>query len=279
MFSMLYNDMFGKFFQTRSFWSEFISLAIILIEAFGLNRILNNIRLFERIGMLPSLCFVLITNLIPYPYQGQMLLVNGAMLLSLYYMINSFKKEKANGTIMLAGFFTGIAASFNNNLMIFLWLSIALFAMRPASLREWILTLIGFILPFYFMVSIFYLSNKIDPSLIFQFPPLAQGITKLDPTTTTRSLVILLLGIIGLVLSGQAMRKMLIIGRKTIIISFQLFIITLISCLLTLNQFPYNLYLMSIPVSILIIPLFTSFKRHIIPNLALLLMVILSSLR
>lgn len=271
--------MFGKFFQTRSFWSELVSLAIILIEAFGLNRILNNIRLFERIGLLPSLCFVLITNLIPYPYQGQMLMANGAILLSLHYIINSFKKEKANGTIIMAGFFTGIAASFNNNLMIFIWLSIALFAMRPASLREWILMFIGFILPFYFIVSIFYLSNKIDPSLIFQLPPLGQGITRLDPTTLIRSIAFLLLGIIGLILSGQAMRKMLIIGRKTIIITFQLFIITLISCLLTLNQSPYNLYLMSIPISILIIPLFTSFKRHTIPNLALLLIIILCSLR
>jgi hypothetical protein len=279
IFSTQFNEFFGAFFTKRSFWNGLISTAIILVEAFGLNKILSDLRLFEKSGFLPSMCFVLLTNLIPYPYQGQMLFINGALLLSLNCIISSFKKEKANGPILLAGFYAGIAAGFNNNFIIFIWLSIALFAMRPASLREWILIAIGFILPFYFMISILYLTNKIDSSSIFQWPTINTNKPLLNTITWLRYFSFIGIASIGLFLSIQTMRKLLIQARKTLIITYQLFFITLISCLISLQQSPYNLYLMTIPVSILLISIFTSFRRQLIPNLVMVLLVILSMQR
>jgi hypothetical protein len=279
IFSVQFNEFLGTFFTSQSFWNGLVSTLIILLEAFGLNKILSNLRLFEKSGFLPSLCFVLLTNLIPYPYQGQMLIVNGALLLSLHYIISSFKKEKANGTILLAGFYAGIAAGFNNNFIFFIWLTISLFAMRPASLREWLLSAIGFILPFYFMISILYLNNKIDSSTILQLPTMNTNTPILRPITWVRYFSFIGIAIIGLFLSIQTMRKLLIQARKTLAITYQLFFITLASCLLSLQQSPYNLYLMTVPVSILIISIFTSFKRQLIPNLVMVLLIILSMQR
>jgi hypothetical protein len=279
IFSIQFNEFFGAFFTKRSLGNGLISTAIILLEAFGLNKMLNNLRLFEKSGFLPSLCFVLLTNLIPYAYQGQMLFINGALLLSVNCIISSFKKEKANGSILLAGFYAGIAAGFNNNFIIFIWLTIALFAMRPASLREWILLAIGFILPFYFMISILYLNNKIDSSSIVQWPIINTNKPLLNAVTWLRYFIFIAIATFGLFASIQTMRKLLIQARKTLIITYQLFFITLISCLLSFQQSPYNLYLMTIPVSILIISIFTSFRRQLIPNLVMVLLIILSMQR
>jgi hypothetical protein len=279
IFSIQFNEFLGAFFTKRSLGNGLISTAIILLEAFGLNKMLNNLRLFEKSGFLPALCFVLLTNLIPYAYQGQMLFINGALLLSVNCIISSFKKEKANGSILLAGFYAGIAAGFNNNFIIFIWLTIALFAMRPASLREWILLAIGFILPFYFMISILYLNNKIDSSSIVQWPIINTNKPLLNAVTWLRYFSFIAIATFGLFASIQTMRKLLIQARKTLIITYQLFFITLISCLLSLQQSPYNLYLMTIPVSILIISIFTSFRRQLIPNLVMVLLIILSMQR
>lgn len=279
IFAVQFNGVFGTFFTKRSFWNGFISTTIILIEAFGLNKILSNVRLFEKTGFLPSLCFVLLTNLIPYPYLGQMLLVNGVLLLSLNYIIWSFKKEKANGTILLAGFYAGIAAGFNNNYIIFIWLTIAFFAMRPASLREWLLSAIGFMLPFYFMFSILYLTNKIDPAAMFQMPLINLKIPTLNTVSWIRIISFLSIALIGIISSIQSMRKLLILARKTLVISFQLFFVALFSCIISMPTTPYNLYLMILPVSILLISVFTTFKRQVIPNLIMILMIILSMQR
>jgi hypothetical protein len=279
IFSIQFNEFFGAFFTKRSLGNGLISTAIILLEAFGLNKMLNNLRLFEKSGFLPALCFVLLTNLIPYAYQGQMLFINGALLLSVNCIISSFKKEKANGSILLAGFYAGIGAGFNNNFIIFIWLTIALFAMRPASLREWISLAIGFILPFYFMISILYLNNKIDSSSIVQWPIINTNKPLLNAVTWLRYFSFIAIATFGLFASIQTMRKLLIQARKTLIITYQLFFITLISCLLSFQQSPYNLYLMTIPVSILIISIFTSFRRQLIPNLVMVLLIILSMQR
>ena len=279
IFSIQFNELFGDFFIKKSLWNSLASTLIILIEAFGLNKILSNLRLFEKSGFLPSLCFVLLTNLIPYPFQGQMLLINGALLLSLHYIITSFKKEKANGTILLAGFYAGIAAGFNNNFIIFIWLTISLFAMRPASLREWILSAIGFVLPFYFMISILYLNDKIDSSTILQFPTINMSIPTLSTITWLRYFSFIGIAMIGIFVSIQSMRKLLIQARKTLVVSYQLFFITVISCAFSFQQSPYNLYLLTIPASILIISMFITYKRQLIPNLIVVFLIILSTLR
>jgi hypothetical protein len=279
IFSTQFNEISSSFFTKRSFWNGLVSTLIILIEAFGLNKILSNLRLFEKTGFLPSLCFILLTNLIPYPYQGQMLLINGALLLSFYYITSAFKKEKANGTILLSGFFAGIAAGFNNNFIIFIWLIIALFAMRPASLREWLLATIGFVLPFYFIISILYLTDKIDSSTILQFSTINTSMPFFSPIIWLRSISFIGIAMIGVLVSIQSMRKLLIQARKTFVVTYQLFFITLISCVLSLNQSPYNLYLMTIPATILIISIFTIYKRQLLPTLIIVFLIILSTLR
>lgn len=279
MFSSQFNNLFGNFFLTPSLGNGLISTIVILVEAFGLNKILSNLRLFEKSGFIPSLCFVALTNLVPFPYQAEMLFVNGALILSLSYIISSFKKEKANGTILLAGFFAGVAAGFNNNLLFFIWLTISLFAMRTVSIREWLISTIGFLLPYYFMISILYLTNKIDTSLILQIPMINMGMPTLDTIALLRYSSFMGIGAIGVIKSGQALGKMLIHARKTITVTYQLFFVTLISCLISLQLSPYNLFMMTVPVSILITPLFTNYKKPFIPNLVLVLLIVLSMLR
>jgi hypothetical protein len=279
MFSSQFNNLFGDFFVRKSFGNGLVSTLIILVEAFGLNKILSNLRLFEKSGFIPSLCFVALTNLVPYPYQGELLIVNGALLLSLNYIISSFKKEKANGTILLAGFFAGVAAGFNNNLLIFIWLTISLFAMRTVSIREWLISTIGFLLPYYFLISILYLTNSIDASLILQFPMINRGTPTLNTIAWLRYFSFMGIGALGMIISGQALGKMLIHARKTITVTYQLFFVTLISCLISLQLSPYNLFMMILPVSILITPLFNNYKKPFIPNLVLVLLIVLSMLR
>jgi len=129
------------------------------------------------------------------------------------------------------------------------------------------------------MISILYLNNKIDSSSIVQWPIINTNKPLLNAVTWLRYFSFIAIATFGLFASIQTMRKLLIQARKTLIITYQLFFITLISCLLSFQQSPYNLYLMTIPVSILIISIFTSFRRQLIPNLVMVLLIILSMQR
>jgi hypothetical protein len=73
------------------------------------------------------------------------------LILSLDNLISSYKKEKALSDIFDSGLFIGIATLFYIPSMVFLVLLwIGLLTVRPINWREWICSIIGFLLPFVF---------------------------------------------------------------------------------------------------------------------------------
>ena len=209
-----------------------------------------------------------------------MLLITLLIIFVIEKMIAAYKNPKPNNTLIIAGFCSGLIATFGTPLAIlFFWITGSLLIMRPASLREWLLVNVGFIMPFYFLASGLYLTNQLKAdSLIGSFkinivlPIFAQ-------TQWINLLLFILLPWIGVLASIKLFNKMMIHSRKTYLIVLVLYLAMIIISISNMIRFSEMLPLLLIPSSIMLFPLFSSPKKQFIPNLIFWLVVIASFIR
>ena len=257
-----------------------IYTSVLLTEALLLNKIISDHKLMERAGFIPAMSFLLLNTLLPLYTSPVFLVLNGIILLVLKWMIVMYKQNNASNQLLLTGFVVGCLVLMNTHfLILYGWITIAVMIMRPASLREWLLSTIGFILPFYFMVSGLYLFDKLNPLSIF--PPVSMDfkLPALSPLEWAKTGLFLIMPWIGMFSFNKQIGKMMIQARKAYLIMLIFILAALVICLFSIKDIPTTLTLMLVPSALLFSPLFLSFKRDFIPNLILLSLIILSLLR
>lgn len=276
LFLLNFLEITGSFFEKPVVLNLLASTAIVVIESLLFNKIINDQKILDRPGFLPALSYVLMSSLVPLHYQSYMLTINGMLLLSISNILSVYKKQKVNDSILIAYFFVGVITCFSTSyLPLCIWLFISMFIMRPTSLREIMLAIIGLILPLYFLVSILYLSSKLSQTTNFQQIKFSMTFPQLDILSWVKIAFFLLMPLIGILGSIRTVGKMLIQGRKTYTVMFVLFICVVLINLISLANFPFTLYLLVIPSGFLITPLFLSSKKIFWPNLLLLLLIFL----
>ena len=260
--------------------SGLLSAGLLLIEALFLNKVVNDHKLIDRPGLLPALGFLLISGLSPHSLQPFGLISNAILIIVLKLMIMSYKQIKPYQNLFLSGFLCGIMASLNTSyILLYLWLIIGALIIRPLSVREWILSTAGFIMPSYFLIAGLYLADQLAgrdllPALKLQF--------SLQTLTLREWLVwgcMIFLPMISLAVSGGQLGKMVIQVRKSYLITLVMFLTAILVILLHLEQPFFHFSLLLIPSSLLFIPFLNSFKRDYIPNLLILGLLALALLR
>jgi len=167
----------------------------------------------------------------------------------------------------------------NNYLIFYCWLTIALLVIRPTSLREWTVLNIGFILPYYFLMSILYLFDQFSLDAIIQFKMPILSMPELSTIASLKLILLVLLPILGLTAGSSQINKMILQNRKAYIIIFALFLAAVLITMVNLNQLSEYAYLMLLPASILFAPFFQAFRKDFIPNLVLIVLIALSYIR
>jgi len=147
--------------------------------------------------------------------------------------------------------------------------------MRPTSLREIMLAITGFFLPYYFLISGLFLTSNLIQTNLMQMPDFSIVVPNLDKLALLKILFYTILPIVGLLGYNSTVGKILIQGRKTYIVMLVLFLSTLLINAVSLVNFPFTLYILIVPGAFLITPLFISSKRTLLPNILLLLIILL----
>lgn len=259
---------------------KIIYSALLLAEALILNKIISDHKLMERAGFIPAMSFLLLNSILPFHPGLIFLVLNGIFLLLLKLLIVMYKQINANNQLLLTGFVVGCLASMNIQfLILYVWISICVMIMRPASLREWLLTSIGFVLPFYFLASGLYLLDKLNPSMIFPTFSIGLKLPKLSPLEWIKTSLFLIMPWIGLFSFNSQIGKMMIQARKAYLIMLVLLLAILVICLFSIKDVSTTLNLMLVPSALLFTPLFLVFKKNFIPNLILTALIILALLR
>ena len=234
----------------------------------------------EKPGYLPAMWFLLLQSLIPIQVSLDILVMNVFMIASVKLMILVYKLEKTINSLLTASFMLSLIALINaTSVIYFLWLSAALLIMRPASFREWIMVLTGYLLPIYLLTSILYLADSLDFSLIFSFQKIEFGLPVLSPIEWIRIAIVLLTPWLFFMLSANQISKLLIQGRKAFIICLLLSIVVSSLILSELTSVSQNMHLSLLPATLLISPLFIHVRKKLLPNLFILILIVLSQLR
>lgn len=280
--ALLYNYIEQYLFplNEQSGGSRIINIILLLTEALFLNKIVSDHRLMDKPGFIPAMTFLLIQSLLPYRINTFFVVINALLLLLIKLMISIYKQEKPSNNLIAAGFATGTLAALNSGYWTtYLWLITALFIMRPASSKEWLICTLGFIMPFYFILSVEYLNDQLNLKQFFSDYGFILNMPIYSPITWTKIGLIIVLPILGLWIYSPSIGKMVIQNRKTYLISFILILVILGIVAVKFGVLANEIMFLLTPASFLIAPIFLSFKKDFIPNLLFFVLIVISLLR
>lgn len=153
----------SKLSNPQIFYNIF-SLVLLLIEALYLNYILIKHNFFFKNSYLPALFYVLVNSLYPAMLgHSSQLLAAFFLIVVLDKLFSLYDNENAVTKIIDAGIFTGIAALFSFDALMFLpFVVYSVASIRPFKLREVVLSACGLFIPLYVLAVIYFLKGDVE---------------------------------------------------------------------------------------------------------------------
>jgi hypothetical protein len=228
-----------------------ITVLILLISALYLNVILTQKRMLARNQFLPVLSFILFTSI----FAGLQKLHAGVLLLPLTVllygqMIALYQSSKPRTIVVNIGLITGFSFLLYHP---YWWLLLccfwALAQMRPFRATEWMLLLVSFLTPAYFLLSYEYLTDQWNPSAHWPVWNPMQQWPPFNPWWITALVAVALWFIIGLTNWQNVNRRMLIQTRKNWYILLMMGVFILPTLFFPKGNLLEGLTLLSLPFS------------------------------
>lgn len=198
------------------------------VQAYWINEIATEQKLFPRPTHLPGMSYLLLTSLLPGWYTFTLFLPALTMLLlMLFRLCNIPAQQEARKSMFNIGLLIGLAACLYQPSALFLLLVLlAMLLYRPFIPAEWVLLFTGFFTPYYFIGAYIYLFDVTSFEWIHPWRlSLPAGLTGYL-SWSVLGLGLLTAGIGFVFLQGQ-MRKLLVQSRKTWTLLFLFFLFSL----------------------------------------------------
>jgi len=141
-----------------------ISFILIFCEALLINYIIQKNEIINTTSFLPALVYMVLMSLQPEMFSlHPIVIANLFMLFALHTLMQSYKKETSYSQAFDTGLFISLGAMFYIPSIVFiLLLWIGLILLRPFVWREWVISFIGFFLPWIFIVFYYFWNDKLD---------------------------------------------------------------------------------------------------------------------
>ncbi len=140
--------------------SVFLAFILLITEAVFLNLLLSTHDLMPRNSALAAILYIILMSWSPEMLTITPALLSNALLLVLLYLLLSvFEKKEAYQEIFSAALVIALTSFLDSGmwfLLLLIYLSMLVY--RIFSWREWFITLLGFIVPFYF-AAVYYFWN------------------------------------------------------------------------------------------------------------------------
>ncbi|MBI4947413.1 MAG: hypothetical protein HY840_13555 [Bacteroidetes bacterium] len=141
-----------------------ISFLLVFCGAVLINHLVERNEIVATQTYLPALVYVVLMSLQPEMFSlHPIVIANLLMLFALNKLMQTYRKETAYAEAFDTGFLISIASLFyipSGIFILLLW--IGLLIIRPFIWREWIISLIGLILPWTFLVFYYFWNNTLD---------------------------------------------------------------------------------------------------------------------
>ena len=143
-------------FQDKLYATRILSFVLILFQSIQLNRLNTKFFILESRSYLPSFLFIFGCSLLPMQNFNALLFANIFLLFAIESVFSTYRNDKAWLKFFDAGLLISIASLFYIKIVffiIFIW--IALLILRPFRGKEWLVSILGFIIPYIISGSYF----------------------------------------------------------------------------------------------------------------------------
>jgi hypothetical protein len=152
----------SRLLEGQEFLSKALALALLVINALLLSWLNMRFILLKSRTYLPSFIFLLVvSSYLPLQRLNPAVFAGIFMLFGIKAIFGTFKKEGLAYEYFLASFLVATGSLFYARgayLMLIIWIGLSLF--RNIRWREWIFTIIGFLLPYMFLFSWYYITGQ-----------------------------------------------------------------------------------------------------------------------
>ena len=144
----------------------------VFLQAILLNTFVNKHKMFGKPNYLPAFGYIVITALRPEWWVfSSALLLNTAIIPVWNNLVNLYKSQHAKSILFSTGLIIGLCSFlYFPASLFFLLLLVSVLIMRPFRLPEWITGILGLITPYYFLLSISFLTNKWNVKTFIPIP-------------------------------------------------------------------------------------------------------------
>ncbi|HJZ41403.1 MAG TPA: DUF6427 family protein [Bacteroidales bacterium] len=258
--------------------SSLAALLIVLLNGYLLVQ-LNTIYIFiPGRTQLPALFyFILVTGFYQLHQLNPALVASSLIIILFYRLLNTYKDEATSYNFMDAGILVSLAALFYfPALALLLLIPISLVNLRPFNWREWAYSILGLLLPFIFLFSIYYLA---DIPVSDYFNKLAGSFEQGKQVFRTGVIINWTYVFLNLVISSYFMISLIgnikIHARKFFILFFWFFLVSVLIYLVIPGTGNEMVYFLSVPLAFLFGHYFLKCKRNWINDLLFLLFLVL----
>jgi hypothetical protein len=245
-----------------------LTFILLFIQAIGLNKIANDLRLYKQNNYLTGMAYLLITSLFSEWFSlSAPLIVNTFIIWIWGKLCTLYNNNHPQASIFNIGLATGLAAFIYFPSITFLLLTIIGIAIaRPFKLQEWLLGLAGIMTPVYFFAAYLFLTNKMSS---FHFPGFHLSYPRFFSNWWVyAALAILLLSIIvGLYFINSQMRRLVVQTRKSWQLLFLYLVVAAVVPFVNAGiNFSYWI-LLAVPVAPVVASTFFYPQKKLVPQL------------
>lgn len=164
---------------------KIIALGLLIFQAIYLNNIINKHEVLFKRSYLPALLYVALMSLfIPFLNLHPIILVN-TLLIVLLDKILSFYKTTSLITVFQCGLLLGVGSLiYFPSIMLYISLLIGLAILRPYNWRDWIASVIGLTLPYYFLSAWYFYFDTLENFWKIKIPGYFIHLIRFDFTLT-----------------------------------------------------------------------------------------------
>ncbi len=244
--------------------------ALILVQAIRLNMILNDFRMFQLNSYIAAMSYVLLSGILPeWCSITPALLANFLLIWLFARLCRLFNNPSPKTLLFNTGLIVGLSVVlYHPTAVLIIVVLFALIEIRPFDIAEWVVLLMGTVLPYYFLASWFFLTDSMQN--FRSFIPIPEW--TLPASSWTTGLVISLSVVWVLLLFGlyywQLTNKRMVIQiRKNWALMLMSLLILLIIPFIFLHAGPESGLMAMVPIAAFAANAFSNPRSMTLPNI------------
>jgi len=265
-------------FDNLKWLAAIIAFILLFFESLLLNKTLADNDIVPKTTLVPAFVYFVFMSWSPFTLTlHPVLIANLFLILVFSYLLRVYGQQDAFRLVFKAGFLSAIASFFYfPAIFIIVLIFISLIIFRILKWREWIISIIGLIVPYIYLTVYYFLFDKLEimfGNYVAFFEALSQFKFSYDFFTNTIWIIIIILFIISFIYIRLNIKEKNINIRKKLITTIYFFLITLI--IFITNSESINISITIIPISILISTFLSEIKRTFWFELIFILLMVL----